>query len=136
MAVLPFSTIAGNITAGKSEDWMGAGLKGVRRSRVPDDQGLYAWARQGSLRCACLTIVAPAAKPITWTFGRSTACASKTILPCSSGRIGAAEALEQAKKEGKVRFVGFHGTQGPIHSPENASHRFSVDSVANAVEPI
>ena len=30
---------------GKSEDWMGAGLKGMRERRLPDDQGLHPRAR-------------------------------------------------------------------------------------------
>ena len=47
---------------------------------------------------------------------------------------GAAEALEQAKQQGKVRFVGFTGHKDPRDSSEDAGHRVSVRFRADAAE--
>jgi uncharacterized protein len=41
---------------------------------------------------------------------------------------GAVEALEQARREGKVRFVGFTGHKDPAIHLAMLSHRFSFDS--------
>jgi uncharacterized protein len=43
-------------------------------------------------------------------------------------RDGAAEALEQARREGKVRFVGFTGHKDPVIHLEMLSHRFPFDT--------
>ena len=47
---------------------------------------------------------------------------------------GAIEALVKAKKQGKVRFVGFTGHKDPRDSPEDALARFSVRHRADAAE--
>jgi uncharacterized protein len=43
-------------------------------------------------------------------------------------RDGAVEALEQARREGKVRFVGFTGHKDPAIHLEMLSHRFPFDT--------
>src|SRR5271154_2402533 len=78
---------------------------------------------------ACSTNRCTACELTTWTFGRSTACALKTTPPCPSWKDGAAEALEQAKKQGKVRFVGFTGHKDPSIHLKMLATGFPFDSV-------
>ena len=55
-------------------------------------------------------------KPTTSTFGRCIGVSFENDPDLFIRPGGAAEALEQAKKQGKVRFVGFTGHKDPsIH---------------------
>src|ERR1700683_2098568 len=60
---------------GKSEAWMGAGLK-VVRDRVFLMTKVFTHGRDKALRCACSTNRCTGCGPIIWTYGRSSACAS------------------------------------------------------------
>jgi uncharacterized protein len=51
------------------------------------------------------------------------------------GPDGAAEALLQAKKDGKVRFVGFTGHKDPSIHLKMLSHGFPFDTVQMPLNP-
>jgi len=61
------------------------------------------------LRFACSTNRCIGSKPIIWTFWQIHGVCFDNDPDLFIRKGGAAEALEQAKKEWKVRFVGFTG---------------------------
>jgi predicted aldo/keto reductase-like oxidoreductase len=100
---------------GKSEDWMGKGLKGMRdkvflMTKVCThgrDKDLALRMLQESLRCLQTDHLD------LWQI-HGVAFDNDPELFIRKG--GAAEALEEAKKQGMVRFVGFTGHKDPdIH---------------------
>src|ERR1700676_2583519 len=85
------------------------------------------------LRCACSTNRCIACEPIIWTFGRSTACASKTIRlvhPEERRSRGT-----RSGQEGKVRFVGFTGHKDPSIHLKMLATGFPFDSVQMPLNP-
>ena len=57
---------------GKSEEWLGAALKGKRDKRRADDQGLHARPRQERRHAACSRNRCAGCRPIISMSGRST----------------------------------------------------------------
>ena len=109
---------------GKSEIWMGKGLKGSARQSFPDDQGLHPRPGRRPRACRCWSSRCTASRPTTSTSGRSTASPSTTIRSCSSGPTARRRPSEgQRAGQGAVRRV--YRPQGPGHSPEDAGHRLS-----------
>jgi predicted aldo/keto reductase-like oxidoreductase len=113
---------------GKAEDWMGAGLKGVR-DRVflmtkvcthGRDKGLALRMLEESLR-RLRTDHLDLWQVHGMGFDNDPALFIR--------KNGAADALEQAKKDGKVRFVGFTGHKDPSVHLKMLATGFPFDSV-------
>ena len=100
---------------GKSEDWMGAALKG-KRDRVFLMTKVCTHGRDKDLALKMLeqSLVRLQTDHLDLWQIHGVSFDNDPDLFIRKG--GAAEALEQAKKQGKVRFVGFTGHKDPaIH---------------------
>ena len=73
-------------------------------------------------------------RPTISTSGRSTGSASTTTLTWPTPR-GRARALDQAKKQGKVRFVGFTGHKDPAVHVRMVQMGYPFDSVQMPLNP-
>ena len=83
------------------------------RLGVCDDQGVHAWTQCERWPCASSTNRCAACAPTISTSGRFTNVSTTTIPNAISRAGGVVEALDRAKREGKVRYVGFTGHKDP-----------------------
>ncbi len=97
---------------GKTEIWMGAGLKG-RRDKVFLMTKTCPHGRDGSLALTMLEESLRRLQTDHLDLWQVHGMAFDNDAELFIRKGGAAEALEKAKKEGKVRFVGFTGHQNP-----------------------
>jgi aryl-alcohol dehydrogenase-like predicted oxidoreductase len=97
---------------GKTEVWMGAGLKG-RRDRVFLMTKTCPHGRDGSLALLMLEESLRRLQTDHLDLWQVHGMAFDNDPALFIRKGGAAEALEKAKKDGKVRFVGFTGHQNP-----------------------
>jgi aryl-alcohol dehydrogenase-like predicted oxidoreductase len=119
---------------GKSEEWMGRGLKGVRdkvflMTKVCThgrDKDLALRMLEQSLRRLQTDYLD------LWQV-HGVSFENDPDLFIRPG--GAAEALAQAKKEGKVRFVGFTGHKDPAIHMKMLATGFAFDSVQMPLNP-
>jgi predicted aldo/keto reductase-like oxidoreductase len=113
---------------GKSEDWMGKGLKGVR-DRVFLMTKVCTHGRDGSLALAMLGESLRRLQTDHLDLWQVHGVAFDNDPELFIRKGGAAEALEQAKKQGKVRFVGFTGHKDPEIHLKMLATGFPFDSV-------
>jgi predicted aldo/keto reductase-like oxidoreductase len=113
---------------GKTEVWMGAGLKGVR-DRVFLMTKVCTHGRDKALALRMLdeSLHRLRTDHLDLWQVHGVCCENDPALFIRKG--GAAEALEQAKKEGKVRFVGFTGHKDPSIHLKMLATGFPFDSV-------
>jgi uncharacterized protein len=97
---------------GKTEVWMGAGLKG-RRDKVFLMTKTCPHGRDASLALQMLEESLHRLQTDHLDLWQVHGMAFDNDADLFIRKNGAAEALEKAKKEGKVRFVGFTGHQNP-----------------------
>ncbi|MFZ0320667.1 MAG: aldo/keto reductase [Candidatus Sulfotelmatobacter sp.] len=97
---------------GKTEVWMGAGLKG-RRDKVFLMTKTCPHGRDGSLALQMLEESLHRLQTDHLDLWQVHGMAFDNDADLFIRKNGAAEALEKAKKDGKVRFVGFTGHQNP-----------------------
>ena len=97
---------------GKTEVWMGAGLKG-RRDKVFLMTKTCPHGRDGSLALLMLEESLHRLQTDHLDLWQVHGMAFDNDAELFIRKNGAAEALEKAKKDGKVRFVGFTGHQNP-----------------------
>jgi aryl-alcohol dehydrogenase-like predicted oxidoreductase len=97
---------------GKTEVWMGAGLKG-RRDKVFLMTKTCPHGRDGSLALLMLEESLRRLQTDRLDLWQVHGMAFDNDAELFIRKNGAAEALEKAKKDGKVRFVGFTGHQNP-----------------------
>jgi len=97
---------------GKTEVWMGAGLKG-RRDKVFLMTKTCPHGRDGSLALQMLEESLHRLQTDHLDLWQVHGMAFDNDADLFIRKNGAAEALEKAKKDGKVRFVGFTGHQDP-----------------------
>jgi aryl-alcohol dehydrogenase-like predicted oxidoreductase len=97
---------------GKTEVWMGAGLKG-RRDKVFLMTKTCPHGRDGSLALLMLEESLRRLQTDHLDLWQVHGMAFDNDAELFIRKGGAAEALEKAKKDGKVRFVGFTGHQNP-----------------------
>src|SRR5580693_8883962 len=97
---------------GKTEVWMGAGLKG-RRDKVFLMSKTCPHGRDGSLALQMLEQSLRRLQTDHLDLWQVHGMAFDNDAELFIRKNGAAEALEKAKKDGKVRFVGFTGHQNP-----------------------
>jgi uncharacterized protein len=97
---------------GKTEIWMGAGLKG-RRDKVFLMTKTCPHGRDGSLALTMLEESLRRLQTDHLDLWQVHGMAFDNDAELFIRKGGAAEALEKAKKDGKVRFVGFTGHQNP-----------------------
>ncbi|MGB0009745.1 MAG: aldo/keto reductase [Candidatus Sulfotelmatobacter sp.] len=97
---------------GKTEVWMGAGLKG-RRDKVFLMTKTCPHGRDGSLAQLMLEESLHRLQTDHLDLWQVHGMAFDNDAELFIRKNGAAEALEKAKKDGKVRFVGFTGHQNP-----------------------
>ena len=109
---------------GKTEDWMGKGLKGIR-DRVFLMTKVCTHGRDKDLALRMLDESLRRLQTDHLDLWQIHGVSFDNDPDLFMRKGGAAEALEQAKKQGKARFVGFTGHKDPVDSPENAGHRVS-----------
>ncbi len=97
---------------GKTEVWMGAGLKG-RRDKVFLMTKTCPHGRDGSLALLMLEESLHRLQTDHLDLWQVHGMAFDNDAELFIRKNGAAEALEKAKKDGKVHFVGFTGHQNP-----------------------
>ena len=113
---------------GKTEVWMGAGLKG-RRDKVFLMTKTCPHGRDGSLALLMLEESLRRLQTDHLDLWQVHGMAFDNDAELFIRKNGAAEALEKAKKDGKVRFVGFTGHQNPKVHLAMLNTGFPFDSV-------
>jgi aryl-alcohol dehydrogenase-like predicted oxidoreductase len=113
---------------GKTEVWMGAGLKG-RRDKVFLMTKTCPHGRDGSLALLMLEESLRRFQTDHLDLWQVHGMAFDNDAELFIRKGGAAEALEKAKKDGKVRFVGFTGHQNPKVHLAMLNTGFPFDSV-------
>jgi predicted aldo/keto reductase-like oxidoreductase len=113
---------------GKTEDWMGAGLKGVR-DRVFLMTKVCTHGRDKTLALRMLDESLRRLRTDYLDLWQVHSVSFENDPALFIRKNGAAEALEQAKKQGKVRFVGFTGHKDPSIHLKMLATGFPFDSV-------
>lgn len=113
---------------GKSEDWMGAGLKG-KRQQVFLMTKVCTHGRDKDLALRMLEQSLHRLQTDHLDLWQIHGVAFDNDPDLFIRPGGAAEALEQAKKQGKVRFVGFTGHKDPAMHLKMIRTGFPFDSV-------
>jgi aryl-alcohol dehydrogenase-like predicted oxidoreductase len=113
---------------GKTEVWMGAGLKGVR-DRVFLMTKVCTHGRDKALALRMLDESLRRLRTDHLDLWQIHGVSFENDPALFIRKGGAAEALEQAKKEGKVRFVGFTGHKDPSIHLKMLATGFPFDSV-------
>ena len=85
--------------------------------------------RDKALALRCSTNRCIGSEPIIWTFGRSTACASKTIPACSSGRMAPRRRWNRLRKKGRCGLSDSPGHKDPSIHLKMLATGFPFDSV-------
>jgi len=119
---------------GKTEVWMGAGLKG-RRDKVFLMTKTCPHGRDGSLALLMLEESLRRLQTDHLDLWQVHGMAFDNDAELFIRKGGAAEALEKAKKDGKVRFVGFTGHQNPKVHLAVLNTGFPFDSVQMPLNP-
>jgi len=119
---------------GKSEAWMGAGLKGVR-DRVFLMTKVCTHGRDKGLALRMLEESLRRLRTDHLDLWQVHGMGFENDPDLFIRKNGAAEALEQAKKEGKVRFVGFTGHKDPSVHLRMLATGFPFDSVQMPLNP-
>src|SRR6202046_5001289 len=119
---------------GKTEDWMGAGLKGVR-DRVFLMTKVCTHGRDKALALRMLDESLRRLRTDHVDLWQIHGVCFENDPALFIRQNGAAEALEQAKKEGKVRFVGFTGHKDPDVHLKMLATGFPFDSVQMPLNP-
>ena len=113
---------------GKTEAWMGAGLKGVR-DRVFLMTKVCTHGREKALAMRMLEESLHRYRTDHLDLWQVHGVCFDNDPALFIRKNGAAEALEQAKKQGKVRFVGFTGHKDPSIHLKMLATGFPFDSV-------
>lgn len=113
---------------GKSEDWMGKGLKGLR-NRVFLMTKVCTHGRDADLGLRMLEESLHRLQTDHLDLWQIHGVAFENDPDLFIRKGGAAEALESAKKQGKVRFVGFTGHKDPAIHMKMLKTGFPFDSV-------
>jgi uncharacterized protein len=113
---------------GKTEDWMGAGLEGVR-DRVFLMTKVCTHGRDKALALRMLDESLRRLRTDHLDLWQVHGVSFENDPALFIRKNGAAEALEQAKKDGKVRFVGFTGHKDPSIHLAMLATGFPFDSV-------
>ena len=113
---------------GKAEAWMGAGLKGVRDRVFLMTKGCT-HGRDKALALRMLDESLHRLRTDHLDLWQIHGVGFENDPDLFIRKNGAAEALEQAKKEGKVRFVGFTGHKDPSIHLKMLATGFPFDSV-------
>jgi aryl-alcohol dehydrogenase-like predicted oxidoreductase len=119
---------------GKSEEWMGAGLKGVR-DRVFLMTKVCTHGRDKALALRMLDESLHRLQTDHLDLWQAHGMCFENDPELFIRPNGAAEALAQAKKEGKVRFVGFTGHKDPEIHLKMLATGFPFDSVQMPLNP-
>ena len=119
---------------GKAEDWMGAGLKGVR-DRVFLMTKVCTHGRDKELAMRMLEQSLRRLRTDHLDLWQVHGMGFENDPELFIRKNGAAEALEQAKKEGKVRFAGFTGHKDPSVHLRMLATGFPFDSVQMPLNP-
>ena len=119
---------------GKTEDWMGAGLKGVR-DRIFLMTKVCTHGREKELALRMLDESLRRLRTDHLDLWQIHGVSFENDPSLFIRKNGAAEALYQAKKEGKVRLVGFTGHKDPSIHLKMLATGFPFDSVQMPLNP-
>ncbi len=119
---------------GKSEDWMGKGLKG-KRDRVFLMTKVCTHGREKALAMKMLEESLNRLQTDHLDLWQAHGMGFDNDPELFIRPNGAAEALAQAKQQGKVRFVGFTGHKSPAVHLKMLATGFPFDSVQMPLNP-
>ncbi len=119
---------------GKTEDWMGKGLKGIR-DRVFLMTKVCTHGREKDLAMQMLEQSLRRLQTDHLDLWQIHGVSFENDPDLFIRPNGAAEALTQAKKQGKVRFVGFTGHKDPAIHLKMLATGFAFDSVQMPLNP-
>ncbi len=119
---------------GKTEDWMGSALKG-KRDRVFLMTKVCTHGRDKELAMKMLEQSLRRLQTDHLDLWQIHGVTFDNDPDLFIRKGGAAEALEQAKKQGKVRFVGFTGHKDPAIHLKMIQTGFAFDSVQMPLNP-
>lgn len=119
---------------GKSEEWMGKGLKG-RREKVFLMTKVCTHGRDGKLAMQMLEQSLRRLQTDHLDLWQVHGVVFQNDPDLFSRPGGAAEALEKAKNDGKVRFVGFTGHKDPDVHLAMLNTGFAFDAVQMPLNP-
>src|ERR1700754_4032124 len=119
---------------GKSEDWMGRGLKG-RRDKVFLMTKVCTHGREAKLATEMLEQSLNRLQTDRLDLWQVHGVCFENDPDLFTRPNGAAEALEKARKEGKVRFVGFTGHKRPEIHLKMLNCGFEWDAVQMPLNP-
>ena len=119
---------------GKSEEWMGKGLKGIR-AKVFLMTKVCTHGRDKELAMRMLEESLRRLQTDHLDLWQVHGVSFENDPDLFIRPGGAAEALEQAKKQGKVRFVGFTGHKDPSIHLKMLATGFAFDSVQMPLNP-
>jgi aryl-alcohol dehydrogenase-like predicted oxidoreductase len=119
---------------GKSEDWMGKGLKG-RRDKVILMTKVCTHGRHGKLAMQMLEQSLRRLQTDHLDLWQVHGMVFQNDPDLFIRPGGAAEALEKAKRDGKVRFVGFTGHKDPDVHLAMLKTGFAFDAVQMPLNP-
>jgi aryl-alcohol dehydrogenase-like predicted oxidoreductase len=113
---------------GKSEEWLGRALKG-KRQRVHVMTKVCTHGRDGTLGLAMLEQSLKRLGTDYLDVWQVHAISFDNDPALAYARGGIVEALDKAKRQGKVRFVGFTGHKDPAFHLEMIKRGFPFDTV-------
>ena len=119
---------------GESEIRMGKAHRGSARAGLPDDQGLHARPRRAGGDAAARTSRCGGCKTDYLDLWQVHECVYYNDPERHFARGGVIEALDRAKQQGKVRYVGFTGHKDPEIHLRMLSHGYPFDSLPAAAE--
>ena len=113
---------------GASEERMGRAIHDRRAGRVPDDQGVHARARRARWRCDSSNSRCAACRTDYLDLWQVHECVYYNDPARHFAAGGVIEALDRAKRQGKVRFVGFTGHKIRQSTSEMLSYGYPFDA--------
>jgi uncharacterized protein len=120
---------------GKSEEWLGRALKGKRR-RIHVMTKVCTHGRDGALGLAMLEQSLRRLGTDYLDVWQIHAISFDNDPALAYARGGILEAMAQAKRQGKVRFVGFTGHKDPAFHLEMLKRGFPFDTVQMPLNPM
>lgn len=125
---ITFMDNAWDYNGGRSEEWMGEALQGMR-DRVFLMTKVCSHGRDGKVAMKQLEESLRRLKTDHLDLWQIHEVVYETDPDLHFAKGGAVEALEKAKRQGKVRYVGFTGHKSPDLHRRMLSHGFPFDSV-------
>jgi aryl-alcohol dehydrogenase-like predicted oxidoreductase len=120
---------------GKSEEWMGEALQGGRRDKVFLMTKVCTHGRDKKVAMRMLEESLKSLRTDHLDLWQIHECVYDNDPERHFAKGGVVEALDEAKKSGKVRYVGFTGHKHPVIHLKMLSYDYPFDSVQMPLNP-